>query len=224
MIRRPPRSTQSRSSAASDVYKRQEYMGKTGNKMSKYLTIIVLGVLSYGALTQGSADFLNVISQCKETIDRQIRTGIFNHFSGDGNSIEHYGRQRQESIQIVNEIKEKCRPLHQLLLSRRTFTGHKVFATLKTLAYEIGKEVTLENFNQAVQRRQDLTKLFTSYAISLGNAIVEKFDQAKVDNKCRERVSELDQNYSNVNQLRPEQHINDIFTILSFCISLGLSK
>ena len=29
MIRRPPRSTQSRSSAASDVYKRQDYGGRT---------------------------------------------------------------------------------------------------------------------------------------------------------------------------------------------------
>src|SRR5450756_646740 len=30
MIRRPPRSTQSRSSAASDVYKRQDYLGPEG--------------------------------------------------------------------------------------------------------------------------------------------------------------------------------------------------
>src|SRR5450756_1635853 len=44
MIRRPPRSTQSRSSAASDVYKRQVYLYEAGFFHSK--TIVVDGIIS----------------------------------------------------------------------------------------------------------------------------------------------------------------------------------
>src|SRR5450756_3197909 len=43
MIRRPPRSTQSRSSAASDVYKRQEY------QLSKVARGFIAGVLRHAA-------------------------------------------------------------------------------------------------------------------------------------------------------------------------------
>src|SRR5450756_2671263 len=48
MIRRPPRSTQSRSSAASDVYKRQILMGPSGTGK----TFIAAG-LCYEALLKG---------------------------------------------------------------------------------------------------------------------------------------------------------------------------
>src|SRR5450756_3172218 len=44
MIRRPPRSTQSRSSAASDVYKRQAVNGQTGSTPVRgSLTIFTIG-------------------------------------------------------------------------------------------------------------------------------------------------------------------------------------
>src|SRR5680860_1871587 len=41
MIRRPPRSTQSRSSAASDVYKRQHDMIRPGPAAHRFLTISI---------------------------------------------------------------------------------------------------------------------------------------------------------------------------------------
>src|SRR5450756_2843426 len=50
MIRRPPRSTQSRSSAASDVYKRQ---GLLLDLASNFVT--VLARLTHGVVTSGSA-------------------------------------------------------------------------------------------------------------------------------------------------------------------------
>ena len=48
MIRRPPRSTQSRSSAASDVYKRQENSKNTRIRKGKILTFVPTGLTSAG--------------------------------------------------------------------------------------------------------------------------------------------------------------------------------
>ena len=51
MIRRPPRSTQSRSSAASDVYKRQTLVGRSAldqvERVGVYTTLLADGSLFY---------------------------------------------------------------------------------------------------------------------------------------------------------------------------------
>src|SRR5665648_873997 len=50
MIRRPPRSTLSSSSAASDVYKRQEYTMKPQKFMNPYLAGFLLGLVLLGTI------------------------------------------------------------------------------------------------------------------------------------------------------------------------------
>src|SRR5450756_2954902 len=70
MIRRPPRSTQSRSSAASDVYKRQPDAGRIYRRLLRYaaphwgmFAIGVLGMALYAATDASTAwlvrEFLN---------------------------------------------------------------------------------------------------------------------------------------------------------------------
>src|SRR5450756_2991898 len=74
MIRRPPRSTQSRSSAASDVYKRQTQWGDEGKgKVVDWLTEYAQGVVRF----QGghNAGHTLVISG-RKTVLRLIPSGI----------------------------------------------------------------------------------------------------------------------------------------------------
>ena len=48
MIRRPPRSTQSRSSAASDVYKRQDIVGDPDRRFGRLAKGLAVGVEGHG--------------------------------------------------------------------------------------------------------------------------------------------------------------------------------
>ena len=73
MIRRPPRSTQSRSSAASDVYKRQDYKEECQRKMTEYFENAKLKVVEQ----QGNMTRWEVL--CVETEEklRQIDACIY---------------------------------------------------------------------------------------------------------------------------------------------------
>src|SRR5450756_1929387 len=82
MIRRPPRSTQSRSSAASDVYKRQEY-----NRADRYNTMFSMIMLdidlfknvndTYGHLCGDEilVGLANLIKSCLRSMDTVARYG-----------------------------------------------------------------------------------------------------------------------------------------------------
>src|SRR5450756_1619675 len=95
MIRRPPRSTQSRSSAASDVYKRQGYCwgnntaGELGNGTTTSSAKAVAsssGLLSFGAVSVGNS--LDRVDQhsCGLTTGGRVYCWGYNNFGeiGDG--------------------------------------------------------------------------------------------------------------------------------------------
>src|SRR5680860_306574 len=100
MIRRPPRSTQSRSSAASDVYKRQLlYMNK---KLQFVLLIVILLFVSLGIYLI----FLNINKVSRQQITPIAIVNNFEECVGAGNPVmESYPRQcRSGDRTFVEEI------------------------------------------------------------------------------------------------------------------------
>eukprot|EP00657_Telonema_sp_P-1_P009843 TRINITY_DN4077_c0_g1_i2.p1 TRINITY_DN4077_c0_g1~~TRINITY_DN4077_c0_g1_i2.p1 ORF type:complete len:147 (-),score=45.43 TRINITY_DN4077_c0_g1_i2:159-599(-) len=65
MIRRPPRSTQSRSSAASDVYKRQGMYPIRGDRLSSF-TAIFLGLIFFACIPAGILAYLPYYTRLRE--------------------------------------------------------------------------------------------------------------------------------------------------------------
>src|SRR5450756_1996964 len=76
MIRRPPRSTQSRSSAASDVYKRQHALSSTGRNSMLFslLYFLVRRLLGAGGRLQDEKDIeLLVLRHQVKVLQRQVK-------------------------------------------------------------------------------------------------------------------------------------------------------
>src|SRR5680860_1480063 len=74
MIRRPPRSTQSRSSAASDVYKRQVYQYMPSNRIKSYLKDIMDIPISEGTIYNIIESMSNKATPGYEIIKEKIAT------------------------------------------------------------------------------------------------------------------------------------------------------
>src|SRR5680860_1659747 len=85
MIRRPPRSTQSRSSAASDVYKRQAYKGQylqdACNNVESKVAIIAERFLPRFRDIEGSLEYLEKIVFLQEADYAGLETHAFERFS-----------------------------------------------------------------------------------------------------------------------------------------------
>ena len=77
MIRRPPRSTQSRSSAASDVYKRQGLDRPTATAFSFYLAIPTLGLATVFELIKSLDQILSLIHISEPTRLLRISYAVF---------------------------------------------------------------------------------------------------------------------------------------------------
>eukprot|EP01015_Nassula_variabilis_P009494 TRINITY_DN1750_c0_g1_i11.p1 TRINITY_DN1750_c0_g1~~TRINITY_DN1750_c0_g1_i11.p1 ORF type:complete len:466 (-),score=139.86 TRINITY_DN1750_c0_g1_i11:87-1484(-) len=76
MIRRPPRSTQSRSSAASDVYKRQVSTQSTWGKMTKFFAVAALFLVISAIQAQNIGFFRNKEAlwfEAEELLQRDLR-------------------------------------------------------------------------------------------------------------------------------------------------------
>src|SRR5665213_1302016 len=101
MIRRPPRSTQSRSSAASDVYKRQVLVQPVGtNSLKLHFNHVEVHNASYGIRTDGSllsSPSATVASFISESEFFSFPNAAVNAFSTSGTGTERRVRLHPHS-------------------------------------------------------------------------------------------------------------------------------
>src|SRR5450756_1003982 len=105
MIRRPPRSTQSRSSAASDVYKRQDYYRLEG----------ALGTV--GFISPVTCHFCPGCNRLRISAEGRMRTCLFDHDGVDIRGEIRGGADLSRLREIIEgELERKRREGHKLSL------------------------------------------------------------------------------------------------------------
>ena len=147
MIRRPPRSTQSRSSAASDVYKRQDTTHALADVKKRFgLVLKSLGLKDSSAVTEQYVYSMTKINSVEKIEGRKYNLKLIGFTKKPLSKKDMIGNHFIITINSLSKNIDEFSEFNNIL----NFFGYQRFGSKRPITHIVGKKIVQKDFKGAV--------------------------------------------------------------------------